>query len=89
MLSQEVYMDVVALPRQGWTIGQIAEKIDRHPATVSSRLKKGGPPSSRSAPAGHVPVVDDRWKTRIKGFVGCQPAAVGHFGRADHRDRGV
>lgn len=65
MLSQEEYMDVVALHRQGWTIGQIAESVGRHPATVSSWLKKGGPPPRRSAPAGHVPVIDGRWAARI------------------------
>jgi transposase len=73
MLSQEEYMDVVALRRQGWTIGQIAEKIDRHPATVSSWLKTGGPPPRRSAPAGHVPVIDDRWKARIDQLLEANP----------------
>ena len=41
MLTQEEYMDLVALRRQGWTIAQIAESIDKHPATMSSWLKKG------------------------------------------------
>ena len=38
MLTQEEYMDVVALRRQGWTIGQIADEVGAHPATVSSWL---------------------------------------------------
>ena len=73
MLSQEEYMDVVALHRQGWTIGQIAESIGRHPATVSSWLKKGGPPPRRAAPAGHVPVIDDRWAARIDELLDANP----------------
>jgi hypothetical protein len=44
MLTQEKYMDVVALRKQGWTIGQIAESVGHHPATVSSWLKRGPPP---------------------------------------------
>ena len=65
MLTQEEYMDVVALRRQGWTIGQIAESVGHHPATVSSWLKRGGPPPRREAPAGRVAVIDDRWAARI------------------------
>ncbi|MDQ1358405.1 MAG: hypothetical protein QOG44_2778 [Acidimicrobiaceae bacterium] len=65
MLTQEEYMDVVALRRQGWTIGQIADALGHHPATVSSWLKRGGPPPKRGAPAGHAAVVDERWAARI------------------------
>lgn len=65
MLTQEEYMDVVALKRQGWTIGQIADAVHAHPATVSSWLRKGGPPPKRRPPAGLVPVIDERWATRI------------------------
>lgn len=63
-------MDVVALHRQGWTIGQLAEAVDHHPATVSSWLKKGGPPPQRRAPEGHVAVVDDRWAARVAELLG-------------------
>jgi transposase len=73
MLTQEEYMDVVALRRQGWTIGQIADAVDHHPATVSSWLKKGGPPARRGAPAGHVAVVGDRWIKRIAELLEANP----------------
>lgn len=73
MLTQEEYMDVVALRRQGWTIGQIAEAINKHPATVSSWLNKGGPPQRRQAPAGHVAVVDDRWALRVAELLEANP----------------
>jgi len=65
MLTQEEYMDVVALRRQGWTIGQIADAVGHHPATVSSWLKKGGPPAKRGAPAGHEPAISEHWAARV------------------------
>ena len=73
MLTQEEYMDVVALRRQGWTIGQIAESTGKHPATISSWLKKGGPPPRREAPVGHVPVIDARWAARVAGLLEANP----------------
>jgi transposase len=73
MLTQEEYMDVVALRRQGWTIGQIADAVGHHPATVSSWLKRGGPPPKRSAPAAHVAVVDDRWAGRVAELLVANP----------------
>ena len=42
MMTQEEYMNVKALHAGGWTIKQIAEHLDFHPATVSSWLKNGG-----------------------------------------------
>jgi hypothetical protein len=50
MMTEEEYMDVVALARQGWTIGEIAEAVGHHPATVSHWLKNGGPPPKRHRP---------------------------------------
>ncbi|PLS74740.1 MAG: hypothetical protein CYG61_11005 [Actinobacteria bacterium] len=73
MLTQEEYMEVAALHRQGWTIVQIAEAVGRHPATVSSWLKRGGPPARRAAPAGHVPVVDERWAARVAQLLEANP----------------
>jgi transposase len=73
MLTQEEYMDVIALKRQGWTIGQIAEALGKHPATVSSWLKRGGPPPTRGAPTGNVAVVDQRWATRIAELLEANP----------------
>ncbi|MDA8275009.1 MAG: IS21 family transposase [Actinomycetota bacterium] len=73
MLTQEEYMDIVALRRQGWTIGQIADSTGKHPATISSWLKKGGPPPRRQPPAGHVAVVDDRWSARVGQLLEANP----------------
>jgi IS30 family transposase len=73
MLTQEEYMDVVALRRQGWTIAQIAEEVGHHPATVSSWLARGGPPARRGARVGHVAVIDGRWADRIGQLLVANP----------------
>ena len=64
MMTQEEYMDLLALRRQGNTIGEIAEKLGYHPATISKWLRDGGPPPARTiAPAAKV--IDDVWAERI------------------------
>lgn len=63
MMTQEEYMDVVALRRQGWTITQIAEAVGRHPATVSRWIRAGGPPARREFTGERL--VDDRWAKRV------------------------
>lgn len=70
-------MDVIALRRQDWTIGQIADAVGAHPATISSWLKKGGPPPKRHAPAGHVPVIDERWAKRVSALLEANPELLG------------
>jgi transposase len=62
MMTQEEFMDVVALRRQGFTITDIAAKVGRHPETVSKWLKRGGPPARRQVAA---TVIDRRWAARI------------------------
>jgi transposase len=63
MLSQEEFMDVQALKRQGFTIAEIATELGYHPATISAWLAAGGPPVRRRAQA--PPLVDEGWATRI------------------------
>src|SRR6266545_2479383 len=62
MMTQEEFMDVVALRRQGWTITDIAAAVGRHPETVSKWLKAGGPPTHRVVTD---TVVDEQWAARI------------------------
>ena len=50
MMTQEEFMDVMAMKRQGLTIKEIAEETGYHPSTISSWLKNGGPPTKRSSP---------------------------------------
>jgi len=41
MMTQEEYMDLLALRRQGNTISEIADTLGYHPATISKWLKEG------------------------------------------------
>jgi transposase len=68
MMTQEEYMNVKALRAAGWTIKQIAEHLEFHPATVSSWLRNGGPPPKRTAPVEEL-VIDERWRRRIGGLL--------------------
>lgn len=43
MMTQEEYMDLLALRRQGKTYAEIAEQFG-YPATVSAWMARGGPP---------------------------------------------
>jgi DNA replication protein DnaC len=63
MMTQEEFMDVVALGRQGWTITDIAAAVGRHPDTVAKWLKAGGPPARRQVAK---TVIDQRWARRIE-----------------------
>jgi transposase len=64
MMTQEEFMDVLALNRQGFTITDIARAVGHHPATVSAWIKRGGPPAGRKLdPADGV--VNDHWAGRI------------------------
>ena len=64
MMTEEEYMDVVALARQGWTVSQIAAELGRHPVTVGKWLKNGGPPAKREVDPALL-VIDERWAVRI------------------------
>jgi transposase len=63
MLTQEEFMDVQALKRQGLTITEIAAELGYHPATISRWLQAGGPPRHRRTQA--PPLIDERWAGRI------------------------
>jgi transposase len=64
MMTQEEYMNVIALHRQGWTNKQIAEALQRHPATIAKWIVDGGPPGSRDFTAERV--VDEHWQRRVE-----------------------
>ena len=63
MLTEEEYMDVLALKRQGLTITEIASETGYHPATISKWLAAGGPPTRRQTEA--PPTIDESWAARI------------------------
>jgi transposase len=63
MLTQEEFMDVLAMRRQGLTITEIAEATGYHRETISRWLAVGGPPGARQRNA--PPVINERWAARI------------------------
>jgi|GEM_PF-2349121 hypothetical protein len=63
MMTQEEYMDVIALHRQGSTRKQIAEALERHPATIAKWIENGGTPARREFTEERI--VDERWQRRI------------------------
>src|SRR5438094_10258430 len=65
MLTQEEYMDVLALRRAGLTITEIAEELGYHPATISGWIRRGGPPAKRAVD-GESRVITPRWAVRIE-----------------------
>ena len=67
MMTQEEFMDVMAMKRQGLTIKEIAEETGYHPSTISGWLKNGGPPAKRTS--ADPPVIDERWSARIAELV--------------------
>ena len=71
MMTQEEFMDVKAMKRQGLSIKEIAEETGYHPSTISSWLKNGGPPARRTSP--NPPVIDEVWATRIAELVRAAP----------------
>jgi transposase len=71
MMTQEEFMDVMAMKRQGLSIKEIAEETGYHPSAISNWLKNGGPTEKRSplSPA----VIDERWAARIAELVRLAP----------------
>jgi transposase len=76
MMTEEEYMDVLALARQGWTISQIAGAVGRHPDTVSRWLKIGGPPTKRQVDPSRL-VIDGRWREEVAKILTANPNLLG------------
>jgi len=68
MLTQEEYMDAQALRHQGWTLAEIADELGYHPATISARLRNGGPPARRAVAASQR-AIDERSTARIAELI--------------------
>jgi transposase len=72
MLTQEEYMDVLALHRQGFTITEIATELGYHPATISGWLRAGGPPLAREVDRSLL-LIDEGWAGRIAELLEINP----------------
>src|SRR4051794_36129915 len=58
MMTQEEFMDVLAMKRQGMSFKEIGEELGYHPATIAKWGKDGGPAPAR--PSGEEAGVMDR-----------------------------
>ncbi len=58
MMTQEEFMDVLAMKRQGMSFKEIGDELGYHPATIAKWVKAGGPPPARTVE------VADRVSTR-------------------------
>ena len=63
MLTQEEFMDILAMRRQGLSISEIAKETGYHAATISKWVKASGPPAARAATT--LAAVDEVWSARI------------------------
>jgi len=70
MMSQETYVNINDLHKQGWTISEIAAETGWHRTTVSDRLKNGPPPTERPTEA---TVMTDRWRSKIDSMLEQHP----------------
>jgi transposase len=64
MMTQEEYMDVLAMRRQGMSLKEIGEATGYHPATIARWVREGGPPAARAI-AESDRVIDGRWTDRL------------------------
>jgi len=64
MMTQEEFMDVLAMRRQGMSYVEIGAETGYHPATISKWCREGGPPPARMV-ADEDRVVDPRWADRL------------------------
>ena len=71
MMTQEEFMDVMAMKRQGMSIKEIAAETGYHPSTISGWLRNGGPAERR--PRTSVAVIDQFWAGEIAGLLRAAP----------------
>jgi transposase len=64
MMTQEEYMDVLAMRRRGMSFKEIGDETGYHPATISKWVREGGPPPARTV-ADAERVIDGRWADRL------------------------
>lgn len=64
MMTQEEFMDVLAMRRQGMTYTEIADETGYHPTTIAKWVREGGPPAGRIV-GDEDRVIDEKWSARL------------------------
>ena len=68
MMTQEEYMDVLAMRRQGMSYVEIGNRLGYHPDTISAWVRNGGPPQARTV-AETARVIDGVWADRLTALL--------------------
>ncbi|MBF6842029.1 helix-turn-helix domain-containing protein, partial [Acinetobacter baumannii] len=68
MMTQEEFMDVMAMKRQGMSFKEIGDELGYHPATIAKWCKAGGPPPARTV-EDKDRVVDPVWADRLTALL--------------------
>lgn len=68
MMTQEEFMDVLAMKRQGMSFKEIGDELGYHPATISKWVKAGGPPPARRVDDADR-VIDPVWAARLTALL--------------------
>jgi transposase len=76
MMTQEEYVDIPGLKRQGWTLEQIAKEVGYHPATVREWIRRGGPPPQRQVDPSKL-VISERWAKEVAKLLEANPNLLG------------
>ena len=76
MMTQETYVKIQDLKKQGWTNKEIGEEVGFHPSTIARRLAAEDPPTKRVTPDG-VLVMNQHWQTRIEDLLTKWPRLLG------------
>lgn len=72
MMTQEEFMDVLAMKRQGMSFKEIGDELGYHPATIAKWVKAGGPPPGRTV-AEADRVIDAVWADRLTALLVANP----------------
>lgn len=68
MMTQEEFMDVLAMKRQGMSFKEIGDELGYHPATISKWVRDGGPPPARTGVEADR-VIDPVWADRLTALL--------------------
>ena len=68
MMTQEEFMDVLAMKRRGMSLKEIGDELGYHPATIAKWVKAGGPPPARTVDEADR-VIDAVWADRLTALL--------------------
>lgn len=78
MMTQEMYVNINDLAKQGWTHKEIAVETGYHPATVSSWLNGDRTPGDGRRKADRAnPVMTGEWRERLEKLIEDHPRLLG------------